>query len=127
MTALAVAAPMIAKLIPRLATDHDGEVVATVHAIRKALETAGLDFHDLVNALDIAPPQQPDPEPTSREPETWFQLCDFCLDWPDALTEKEAAFLRTIGPQLVLGAEPSEKQAAWLRAIYAKVVKEAAP
>jgi len=129
MTALTVVAPKIAKLIPRLATDHDGEVLATVQAIRRTLAAAGLDLHDLVGALNGRPVDhsepEPKPEPTVREPQSWFQLCDICLDWPDLLTEKEADFLQDIGPRLVMGAEPTEKQAAWMRAIYAKVARAA--
>jgi hypothetical protein len=37
----------IAKLIPRLATDFNGEVVATVAAIQRVLRTEGYDLHDL--------------------------------------------------------------------------------
>lgn len=122
MTALTVVAPKIAKLIPRLATDHDGEVLATVQAIRRTLAAAGLDLHDLVGALNSPPAANP---PNIREPQSWFQLCNICLDWPDLLTEKEADFLQDIGPRLVMGAEPTEKQAAWLRAIYNKVARAA--
>lgn len=122
MTALTVVAPKIAKLIPRLATDHDGEVLATVHAIRRTLAVAGLDLHDLVGALCAPAPSH---LPNIREPNSWFQLCDICLDWPDVLTEKEAAFLQEIGPRLVMGTEPTDKQAAWMRAIYAKVARAA--
>lgn len=42
----------IAKLIPRLASDHDGEVVATARAMMRALRSAGHDLHDLVTTLE---------------------------------------------------------------------------
>jgi hypothetical protein len=45
----------IGKLIPRLASDHDGEVVATARAIQRSLQSAGADLHDLVAALDKPP------------------------------------------------------------------------
>jgi len=44
----------IGKLIPRLATDHEGEIVATVHAIRRTLDADGATLHDLADAI-IAP------------------------------------------------------------------------
>ncbi|MGU3387227.1 hypothetical protein ACLBYG_22145 [Methylobacterium sp. D53M] len=44
-------AEKLSKLIPRLATDQDGEKVATVHAIQRVLNAAGLDFHDLAAEL----------------------------------------------------------------------------
>ncbi len=45
------------KLIPRLASDHDGEVIATVHAISRVLSAAQLDWHDLARA--VQPPKPP--------------------------------------------------------------------
>jgi hypothetical protein len=44
-------ADRLGKLIPRLATDHDGEIVNTVRAIRRTLEGAGQDLHDLAARL----------------------------------------------------------------------------
>lgn len=37
----------LGKLFPRLASDHDGEVVATARAIIRTLESAGSSLHDL--------------------------------------------------------------------------------
>lgn len=37
----------LGKLIPRLSSDHDGEIIATVAAIGRTLKGAKLDFHDL--------------------------------------------------------------------------------
>jgi len=39
---------MLSKLIPLLASDKDGEVVATAHAISRVLKASGCDWHDLV-------------------------------------------------------------------------------
>jgi hypothetical protein len=47
--------PILARLIPRLGSPHDGEVVATARAIGRTLHSNGLDLHDLADAL-IAPP-----------------------------------------------------------------------
>lgn len=52
MNVLAPVARRLMKLIPRLASNHDGEVVATVEAIRKALDGAGLSFHDLAAVIE---------------------------------------------------------------------------
>jgi hypothetical protein len=37
----------ICKLLPRLASDHDGEVIATVAAIRRTLGSVGGSLHEL--------------------------------------------------------------------------------
>jgi hypothetical protein len=61
-------------LIPLLASDHDGEVVATVHAIRRMLQAAGLDLHTLAAILTAAPDEKPaaHEQPAAHpEPEPW--------------------------------------------------------
>jgi hypothetical protein len=49
--AFAAVAERLGKLIPRLASDHDGEVTATVAAISRTLSGAGLDWHDLARRV----------------------------------------------------------------------------
>ena len=43
--------PKIAKLLPLLASDQDGEVVATARAIGRTLAAGGSDFHALATAI----------------------------------------------------------------------------
>ena len=45
-------ASKLAKIIPRLATEHEGEVVATVGAISRTLATAGLDWHVVAKVIE---------------------------------------------------------------------------
>jgi hypothetical protein len=44
----------ISKLIPRLGSNHDGEVLATRNAIQRALKTEGANFSDLASVVRIA-------------------------------------------------------------------------
>ncbi len=88
--AFAGVAERLGKLIPRLASDHDGEVIATVSAIGRTLQGAGLDWHDL--AKRVADPSYadvmavagkpassptpswnpaPQPSPPKTEPSPW--------------------------------------------------------
>jgi hypothetical protein len=57
MIALAIA-PKLGKLIPLLASDKDGEVLAAARAIGRTLKSAKSDFHDLVAALTPAVSQE---------------------------------------------------------------------
>lgn len=68
MAALATVAPKMAKLIPMLGTDQDGEIIATVRAIRRTLDGAGLDLHDLARALSGVSPRPEWTSPHSSEP-----------------------------------------------------------
>ena len=57
----------LSKLIPRLASDSEGEVLATVRAIRVSLQAEGLDLHDLATCVENGA----DPIPAVREPFRW--------------------------------------------------------
>jgi hypothetical protein len=46
----AVDTDKVAKLVRMLASNHDGEVIASVVALRRTLGAAGLDLHDLADA-----------------------------------------------------------------------------
>ena len=47
-------AAKLAKLLPRLGSEHEGEVVATVRAIDRILTAAGLDWHSLSAAIEAS-------------------------------------------------------------------------
>jgi hypothetical protein len=57
----------LAKLFRLLASDKDGEVIATVAAIKRTLDTADLDLHDLADAVE-ARFKKPDKQ---RTPAKW--------------------------------------------------------
>jgi hypothetical protein len=49
----------LGKLMPLLASKHDGERVGVVAAIERVLRAAGLDWHDLTGAITTPPPPPP--------------------------------------------------------------------
>ena len=115
MMAVASIPPRIALLIPRLASDHEGERLATVAAIERTLRAAGRDFHDLARAVagEAAP---------KNVPLSWGGLAKWCRDNAHGrLNDRERKFVTDLAARLVLGGEPSSKQADWLRGIYAKL------
>lgn len=72
--AIAAIAPKLGKLIPRLASDHDGELIATISAIRRTLDAAGLDLHDLAETIS-APADRPRVEqPTDSDFPSMFSV-----------------------------------------------------
>jgi hypothetical protein len=102
--------PMLNKLIPRLASTHDGEVVATVRAIERVLKSAGRDLHDLAACLGapVAQMQHAD----------WRRDVRFCSENTDFLSERELDFISNLARG---GRKPTEKQAAWLRDIAGRL------
>lgn len=118
MTALPIIPDKVLALLPRLASDADGEVVATARQIGKQLKAAGTDWHDLVSRLGRVPGH------VSDEPRNWGELAGWCTSRSSSLSPKEEKFVRDMVNRSVLGGTPTEKQASWLRAIFAKL-KEA--
>ena len=108
--------PQIAKLIPRLASEHDGEVVATARAIERLLRSADLDWHDVAKRVEpeaIATaysyadvysrpdPQQQPPEPPSkpRGPTwpIWSEMTrSYQLAWCDVLIRGDELDVKTL-------------------------------
>jgi hypothetical protein len=48
---MSVSGAKLALLIPRLASEFDGEVIATVRAMRRLLNAGGHDLHDLARVV----------------------------------------------------------------------------
>jgi hypothetical protein len=96
-------AETIAKLIPRLGSTFDGEVVATSRAIERTLRSAGFDWHDLAAAVGG----------TSKDHDIrdWRALVRFCIKHLDLLNPHEVAFLCNIAQWR---GQPTERQIAWL-------------
>ena len=111
MTALpSVITPTLGKLIPRLASNHDGEVVATVAAIGRVLAANKLDWHDLAAALNPA-----------GIDDDFHDVIAFCAMHAARLSSKERDFIRQIARWR---GKPTEKQIAWLDDIAAKLRRQ---
>src|SRR5262245_32562183 len=81
--ALVVAAPKLAKLIPRLSSDKDGEVLGAARAIGRVLASAEADWHDLVRVLT-------DPPAVGADPADDLPFVLRCLHHHPSLTEWES-------------------------------------
>ena len=118
--------PKLAVLIPRLASDADGEVVATARAIGRQLESAGADWHALAEAVTAEPREriiyrerEPEPEPDPRNVVFWLAERAY------RLRSRERSFINDLAARARVGRlRLSEKQGQWLCAIYARVLRE---
>ena len=115
MTAFVPIIPKLERLIPRLASNHDGEVIATTRAIGRTLQGAGLDWHDLAAAL------RPAAKPRDPETEDLREIVESLAARARLLTERETDFLLNIHARLRRGQSVSPKQAKWLRDIHARL------
>jgi hypothetical protein len=141
--ALAPIAGKLAKLIRLLASDKDGELVAAVHAIKRTLESCGLDMHALADgvegtngkkfteqdALEIYQRGVEDGRKTAEAPvsfstvgePSWNDIARECEANAARLSPREQEFVRDMCSWTVNGGMPTEKQAKWLRSIWARL------
>jgi hypothetical protein len=108
---------LVAKLDPlirRLASIHDGEVVATARAIERRLRAERFDLNDLAETVRRqAPPlapQQPQP--------AWREMRSFCLQHRSRLSARELEFVTDLGRWR---GSLTDKQFNWLSAIHARL------
>jgi hypothetical protein len=77
---------IVAKLIPRLASNHDGEVIATARAIDRTLKADHLDWHDLTRALTAS--RLPPPRGYSAAPRAESTEAIEMRRWLDAVSRE---------------------------------------
>lgn len=115
----------LAKLIPRLASTHDDEVLVAVAAIRRTLDRAEMDLHDLAARLCATEPvqqrarpnHQPEPSP-DQDAEGMLAKASWLRDHvQNDLTPKQAAFVATAIRMLRAGQSLSDKQRGWLHGL----------
>jgi|GEM_PF-3679405 len=71
----------IAKLLRLLSSDKDGEVLATVSALKRALKAGGRDLHDLADIVQagVKPaPQPPIQRSYGPSADNWESMCWYC-------------------------------------------------
>ncbi|MCJ2086377.1 hypothetical protein MKK88_10280 [Methylobacterium sp. E-005] len=132
----------VAKLLPRLGTDQQGEVAAVAAALTRVLHSGGCDLHDLAKHVAEGPrevvrfirePQEP-PRAGPRDYGDWRKTwagCDprrqhkarvdlLTSDQTGFLTDWEFTFARSLSRQLAEGRPLSPKQTTILGEIYAR-------
>lgn len=105
--------PRLKSLLLMLSSDRDGEVVAAARAVERTLKSAGADWHDLAGLLTTAPAKTNNPTATD-----WRAMRDYCAQHSDLLQQRERDLVDTL--QRWKGA-PTDKQLAWLAAIYQRL------
>jgi hypothetical protein len=121
MTTFADIAPTIGKLLRLLASDKPGELVASAHALRRVLSSAELDLHDLANVVEFAARREaPQIASTTAGDDDVREMIRCCRECSELLSAKELAFIRSMARWR---GEPTERQMAWLCALYERRVK----
>ena len=145
MNALAPITGKLGKLVRLLGSDRPGEVIAAVAAIKRTLESASLDIHALADGIeecngkkfteaDAIEIYQRGVEDGHRAAEqngalnfstvgepSWNEIARECAAHAARLQPRECSFVDDMVRLTVHGGEPTEKQAKWLRSIWARV------
>lgn len=108
---------LVAKLDPlirRLASSHDGEIVATVRALERRLRAERFDLNDLAETVrQQAPPLAPqEPQPA------WRAMRSCCLQHRSRLSARELEFLTSLSRWR---GKLTPKQSVWLQSIYDRI------
>ncbi len=109
----------LAILIPRLGSNRDGEIVATVRAIGRQLSKNGSDWHDLADRLTA-----PEAAAEAGQPPVFYDYLT-AVEWllaTDAgeLTARDIDFL--VSMRGILYRFPARpKQAAWIRGLVERM------
>jgi hypothetical protein len=123
LTGIAPVAPQLSKLIPLLASDQDGEVVATARAIGRVLTGKGLDWSDLsqaVGEIERLSFEASRSSPT-RQPSVIEMVARCQTHGHGKLSCRDRKFILTIAADLALGHRLSARQSQWLRDIYTRL------
>lgn len=108
----------LAALIPRLASTHDGEVIATVQAIRRTLERAGKDLHDIA-ALFAADDEAEIIEDDITPPDELLEMAEWLRDHARLYGKNQPLFVQNVIIARKAGKPLSAGQVKYLRDLFA--------
>src|SRR5262249_26239433 len=129
----------IRQLVRLLSSDKPGEVIAATQAINRTLKNNGCDIHALADSIGDGKLSEADMRKLydagfaagaksakgasfhNVEP-TWHEIATECAGNPRYLRgDREVQFIKDMCRRLVHGDEPTQRQAQWLRDIYARI------
>lgn len=104
----------VGKLLRLLASDKNGEVLATVGALKRTLGGANLSLHDLADMIEKHGDGRADGAAT------WTDVVEFCRGHPAQLRGREHDFIQQMAAH-VLWRAPTRKQGKWILSIYLRL------
>jgi hypothetical protein len=108
----------VAAIIPRLGSNHEGEIVAAARALERTLASANQGFSDLANT--ILPPS-PVTQPLKKSAPDWRQTARWCAAYGvGVLNERELEFVDDLARSRGFRSL-SPRQEAWLTSIMSKL------
>jgi hypothetical protein len=120
--------PKLGKLLPMLSSNRDGEVLATVSAIGRALKSVGCDWHDRTKAITAPPAATSDgwshrghDRDHGDDKGGWRAMHAYCWSRVDQLSAREVDFMTTLNRWK---GNPTKKQFSWLRSIYDRLQQD---
>jgi hypothetical protein len=115
----------IGKLIPRLSSNHAGEVIAVVEALKRCLATENLDLNDLSRVITGSPSNTAGRTDNGQDFDP-VAAAQFCLASPVAFDDREVKFLLNIEHLIRRGYRLTAKQVSWLEALHLRARRRAA-
>lgn len=114
-------APALRPLVLLLSSDKPGEVAAAAAQITRRLNRAGLDWHDLADALAGPADNVTELHRPTGAATCWGEVVDYLAAAPaDQFSAKEREFIESMRAILARGFAPTERQGRWLRGLFAR-------
>jgi len=108
----------VAAIIPRLGSNHEGEIIAAARALERTLASANQGFSDLADAIS---PQPAVTTPFKKPGTDWKQAARWCAVYGvGVLTDRELAFCDDLAASKGFRTL-SVRQDAWLASIMSKL------
>lgn len=101
-----------------LSSPVDGECVAAVRAIDRALKRSGFDWHGLADVIENGSSSSTKKKNGIVNISDDLEMYNHCREFFDELREREQDFLQSVGRRFGFGYDLSSKQRKWLRAIF---------
>jgi hypothetical protein len=115
----------LGKLLPLLASDKAGEVLATVAAIQRTLASESLDLHDLARVVTGSTSNTAGTTNNGQDLDP-VEAARFCLDSNVPYDDREIAFLVNVARLIQHGHRLTPKQARWLADLHLRARRRAA-
>lgn len=107
-------------LVLLLGSSSDGETIAAARGIGRLLNRHGLSLHDLADTIALDKSRVDDPG-IGSDGDEWHDLALWLVERSDALTDRQASFVRNMAGRDPNGKPPSPAQLDWLHKLVERV------
>jgi hypothetical protein len=104
----------LGNVIRMLSSSSDGDIITTVYALRRMLESCGADIHALADHVE-------DANGSGLSEAEWTEVALYCQREKHRLDAKHHKFVDDMASRTAWGREPTERQHKYLHSLFFKL------